>query len=170
MLKKYGVVLALVAVCAFAALALAGCGTSDGAASTEVAPADGSAAAEPAQDTSALAVGEVVNRDGVTIGVLKVEAGPKDWSQEETLKVTVTYKNETDEAISFNTYDWASETAGGVRAEAGIVDADTIDSGELAPGGEMTGEVYLPAKDATKIVFTANMFLDSEDDLLVWVL
>ena len=170
MRKRIGMWTLLSLVGTLTAVLITGCGTSDVAGEVEVSGGSGQAAATPAQDTSSLEVGKEVSRDGVTVGVLSVVDGPADWAGDPTVKVTVHYKNETEESLSFGEWDWSVESAGGVRSDTSMVDGETLGTGELAPGGEITGDVYLPAKDAAKIVFTSNMLFDSEDDLLVWIL
>jgi len=171
----------LVTVCTFALLVAvlgsAGCSadaSSDGAA-VKSADAQGSSdgeadAAEPAKDMTSLAVGEVVTIDGVGIGVKAVEKGPKDWSGDATIRVTVVYENGTDSEISFNVFDWSVENESGVRKDGSLTDKESISSGNLAPGGKLEGDVFLPAKGAAKILYSGNWLFDGEEDKLIWII
>lgn len=137
----------------------------------EVTKGDGTkseAPAEPKQDFQNLSIGDSYEKGGAKVTVVAVEDGGKSWGNDPLIKVTVTYLNNSDKGLSFNPYDWSVQSNAGARTDSALTDAKSLDSGELAPGGTVTGDVYLKAEDAAKIIYTSNMFLDGEDDLVMW--
>lgn len=58
--------------------------------------------------------------------------------------VTVTYVNKADRALPYNVFDWRIQTSGGQVNDPGLHD-HTLGSGDLVPGGTVTGTVIFDA-------------------------
>lgn len=121
-----------------------------------------------------LKVGDTADYPGeAKVTLVAVEAGPKDYSGKPTLKLTVRYENTGKTALSFNTYDWKLEDAGGARTnDFTVIEGSPPDlgSGEIAPGGKKEGAVYLVNESAAvKIVYELSMF-SGEEGLATWAL
>lgn len=124
------------------------------------------------QGTENLAVGTAVDMgDGATVSVDSIET-VSNYDGSALIKATVTYKNNSDDTISFNSLDWKGEDANGaqenveyyVGADAST-DKSALDSGNLAAGGTKTGTVYF--KEGTvKILYSGNIF--SKDVKASW--
>lgn len=115
-----------------------------------------------------LSIGDVYEMRGAAVSVTAIADGGKDYEKKELLKVTVSYVNNSEEAVSFNPYDWSIQDINGARTDTAFsADGEQISSGELAPGGKVSGDIYFFAKDADKIVYTNNMF-DGEDAIAMW--
>ena len=54
---------------------------------------------------------------------------------------TVTYVNDGDQQSSFNIFDWSLQDPAGAARTVGIFGDNDLSSGELAPGGTVTGDV-----------------------------
>ncbi|MGV8084523.1 MAG: DUF4352 domain-containing protein [Coriobacteriia bacterium] len=167
---------AVVAVLVFGALALVACGstpTSSGASGsdTSTTTAGSDTAAKPLD----LAIGQTANYadTGLKVTVVSAGAGPNDYSGKATYKITVKYENTGKESISFNIWDWQLEDANGARTnDIAILSsgpATLSSSGELAPGGSVSGDIYLsPGPSVAKIVYSPSFF-SGEDNLATWV-
>jgi hypothetical protein len=120
-----------------------------------------------------LAVGESADYDGLKVTVVEAKAGPKDWQGKPTFMVKVRYENGTDEAASFNEFDWYIEDKEGARTqETAILESspETLSSGEIAPGGSKTGVMYFSAKGAVaKVIYEPSWFA-TEENLATWII
>lgn len=109
-------------------------------------------------------VGDIITYDGRDITITSVERNTYTDNQfykadagKEFIKVNVIIDNKSDKNISYNTYDWKIQDSEGViqDVDAGLqytVDG-ALDSGELAPGGKKTGDLYFEVpKDDTGLV------------------
>lgn len=151
--------------------------TEEAAPAQEEAPAEQPAPAEEApseeapaeQDYSALAVGQGVAFDsGLTVAVVGVQRGLTKYDGSPVTCITVTYTNSGDGTESFNVFDWKGEDANGVQRSSTFVSDSTneLHSGSLAPGGTVTGNVYLEG-DVTRAIYVENIFTDRQ---VGWVL
>ena len=131
------------------------------------------AAVEPEQtlDSQNLPIGTAYTKKNISVTVLSVEEGPYTYDDKATQKVTVNYVNNSEkDSVSFNPFDWAGEDANGVRRDYAYVSGvDDFRSGELAPGGQVTGDLYFEAP-IVKVVYTGNWFWDSETDKIIWII
>lgn len=115
-----------------------------------------------------LKVGQIVTKDGVSVAVTGIADGGKNYEDKPVLRVEVVYTNQGKETATFNSFDWSMQDTNGARGDVEITDAtDTLESGELAPGGSKSGALYFLKKDAAKVVYTSNMF-DDEEDKIMW--
>ncbi len=102
---------------------------------------------------------------GLTITVNSVESGlVRDFDDTSMVCVSVTYVNNGTKTQSFNTYDWKGQDANGAQRSASyFTDAvNELNSGSLAPGGTITGNLYFEAPIA-KVVYEANFFTDTQN-------
>lgn len=124
------------------------------------------------QSTENLAAGTAVDMgDGATVSVDSIET-VSNYDGSALIKATVTYKNNSDDTISFNSFDWKGEDANGAQENVELffgadasTDKSALDSGNLAAGGTKTGTVYF--KEGTvKILYSGNIF--SKDVKASW--
>lgn len=110
------------------------------------------------------AVGETLElSNGLKVSVDSVTPGFTDYSGSPLTKVVVTYNNDGKDKRSFNSYDWKAEDPQGAQTSSTIYSkADTslqLNSGELAPGGKKTGEIYFKGTVA-KMVYSTSILSD----------
>lgn len=137
----------------------------------EETPAEPAPAEEPPaeQDLSALAVGQAVTYDsGLSVSVVGVERGLTKYDGSPVTCITVTYTNAGSGNESFNALDWKGEDANGVQRTYTFVTDGTneLHSGSLAPGGTVTGNIYLEG-DITRAIYVENFWSDKQ---VGWVL
>jgi len=162
-------VLALVLV-----LGLAACGTPPTAgtpsAGSGTSAGGGGSSSSAAPKPLNLAIGTPAKYEQGEVTVTKAGPGPKDYSGKASYAITVSYKNTGSEALSFNPFDWSLEDANGARSQdTAIIDGkDGMSSGEIAPGGSLTGIIYFaPKTPISKVVYKPS-FLSSEDEKATW--
>jgi hypothetical protein len=116
------------------------------------APAAGGPAAAPAfpgaapADTVAQA-GAPVDKDGLVLTSTAIKAGDSTFGK--TLCTTVGYSNGTDRSVSFNGFDWKLQDPNGTILSMTIGgSSNTLNSGDLAPGGKVAGDVCFENKGA----------------------
>ncbi|MFR3451650.1 MAG: DUF4352 domain-containing protein [Collinsella sp.] len=75
--------------------------------------------------------------------------------------VRVTYSNNSDEALSFNSYDWKGESASGVQSDATYYSeaAEELSYGDLSAGGTVSGYVYFEG-DLANVLYLSSPFAD----------
>lgn len=140
---------------------LAGCG-SDKATVTEGA-GDGDKKEETKkeeQPTTDLAVGTTVTTTaGLSVVVDSVQPGLTNYDGSTMTGIHVTYVNNGDEGADYNVYDWKGEDANGAQQNQGYYSegSDELQSGTLAAGGSVAGNVYFDG-DIKKALYFANMF------------
>ena len=140
---------------------LAGCG-SDKATVTEDA-GDGDKKEETKKDeqpTTDLAVGTTVTTTaGLSVVVDSVRPGLTNFDGSTMTGIHVTYVNNGDEGADYNIYDWKGEDANGAQQNQGYYSegADELQSGTLAAGGSVAGNIYFDG-DIKKALYFANMF------------
>ena len=117
--------------------------------------------------------GDVVELDGASIVVNKVtKVNGDDWNRpkngHEYVIVEVTIKNESTSSISYNPYDFKMQNSQGVITDQTFYtsDRDTgLDSGELAPGGSITGTIPFeePINDPQlTLIYEGNFWSNSQ--------
>lgn len=84
----------------------------------------------------------------------------------EFVKVEVSIENNSDNQISYNTFDWKIQNSNGV-----IKDIDGgLNSGELAPGGKVTGFMIfqVPAGDTGLVLsYNPSFFSDKKIEIKI---
>lgn len=139
--------------------------------SGDSAPAANEKPAESAKDYSKMAIGDSVSLDnGLTVTVVDAQVVPQEYG-DDLMRVTVSYVNNGNDSQAYNLLDWKSENANGVERSIEFYmgeDDNTLDSGNLKPGGNITGNVYFES-DATKIYYYSNVLLQSESNIC-WVI
>lgn len=156
--KKWPFVLGAIALL-FVIIAMSSGGNS-GSTSTATDPAASAPALSSDSDASA-AFGTPVDRDGLKLTVTQPKAG--DATVRKTICTTVTYENNTDQPVAFNTFDWKLTDTAGVQVSPGFLGADiskTLGSGNLNPGGTKTGTVCFDrgAGDPQEVAYTGSLF------------
>lgn len=104
--------------------------------------------------------------DQVTVGDLTVTAQPLTaaqlpFSDGPAACSTVTYRNTGSASGPFNLFDWQMQsTAGTVVTPAFGTDDSALGSGQLVPGGEVSGQVCFEGRAGTGsvLLYTANVF------------
>ncbi|MCW2697990.1 MAG: hypothetical protein JWR62_3075 [Modestobacter sp.] len=144
--------------------------TGDGAEGGTEAPAGPAFQGQQEGDVSA-EPGQTITIDDVAITASPLTDGDAAFGA--TLCSTVTIANGGDDAASFNGgFDWNLQDPAGASRSTTLGGSDTLlNSGELAPGGTVTGDVCFDnptAAPGTYAVIYAPTFSFS-DDRAVWV-
>lgn len=123
-------------------------------------------ASESKPDDSAgekkLAVGASVElSNGMTVAVDEIVPGLTNYDGATLTGVRVTYVNNSDEALSFNSYDWKGESASGVQSDATYYSEATeeLSYGDLSAGGTVSGCVYFEG-DLSNVLYFSSPFAD----------
>lgn len=150
-------------------------GTSSASTSSAPVSASGDVAgtastAQPAAQTDAqsaasanLAVGTTASLDnGLSVTVSEVAPGLVNYDGSSVTAVRVTYANNGSAQVPFNLYDWKAQDANGVISDPAIfggtdAGAEQLSSGQLAPGGSVSGTVYFDGT-LTQVQYFTNMF------------
>lgn len=131
--------------------------------------ASNSASVSETQSFEDLPIGSTVDlKNGLSVRVDSVESGLINYDGGEITRVTVTYKNNSSSAKSFYTYDWKGQDAQGAQySEAYYSKAENeLRSGELAPGGTVTGDIYFDGVLA-KVVY--KQMISFNNETISWV-
>lgn len=123
-------------------------------------------ASESKPDDSAgekkLAVGASVElSNGMTVSVDEIVPGLTNYDGATLTGVRVMYANNSDEALSFNSYDWKGESASGVQSDATYYSEATeeLSYGDLSAGGTVSGYVYFEG-DLSNVLYFSSPFAD----------
>ncbi len=120
---------------------------------------------EETLEDESFTVGDVIEHEG---RILTVDSVERDWVSPEEydtpsegdayVLIELTLENESEERVSFNPFHFEIKDAEGVIQSHGaaVMGIDTLSSGELAPGGEISG----------KLVFEVNE--DNLEDLTLF--
>ncbi len=118
------------------------------------------------QDYSSLTIGQSVTlKDGLVISVDNVRTGLEKYDGSAVTEITVTYQNTGSKNATFNAFDWkAQDASGAIRSQDFVVSVseNELHSGELAPGGTVSGNVYFEG-DITKVYYYSNVFQTGSD-------
>ncbi|WP_251212358.1 DUF4352 domain-containing protein [Adlercreutzia murintestinalis] len=145
---------------------------------TSIASSSSESQASSANDESAnapesfenLALGTAVELDnGMTVQVDAVQPGLANYNGAEVTGITVTYTNNGTSSQSFNVYDWKGEDAQGAqRSTTYYSEAENeLNSGSLAAGGSVTGNVYFDGA-ISKAVY--EQLISFDDEVISWTL
>lgn len=121
-----------------------------------------------APDYSNMRIGDTVTLvNGLKITVNETEVFTPEYLKSTMTRVNVTYENTGDEKQSFNLLDWKSENSSGVeRSITAWSDGKTdLGSGNLKPGGTITGNVYFDGDDITSVYYYNNVLFQSDSDV-----
>ncbi|GAA2849548.1 hypothetical protein GCM10010472_03190 [Pseudonocardia halophobica] len=109
----------------------------------------------------ALAAGGTVTFDGLAVTSTPLRAG--DSTFEKTLCTTVSYANGGTSTASFSVFDFElQDPAGAILSPTFFGGGKGLDTGELAPGGKVSGDVCFEDKARTNgvyVVLEPNMFV-----------
>jgi U5 snRNP spliceosome subunit len=112
----------------------------------------------------AVAAGGTVAFDGLQVTSTELRRGSSTFGK--TLCTTVTYVNGSNRTASYNTFDFEMQDAKGAIVNPTFFGGgDTIGSGDLAPGGTVSGDVCFEDKAASNglyIVFYKSSFWRSD--------
>lgn len=116
-----------------------------------------------------LSVGTTAAIGKVDVTVTSITEGPARYDGTPTIRVDVTYRNNSTSQVSYNPYDWRVEEADGTREADTYVpgDSDTLHSGNLATGQTKTGHMYFRNSDAAAVSYTSSM-VDTDDRRVTW--
>lgn len=124
------------------------------------------------KDTGANA-GETITQKNVAITTTPLQTKQSEFMPPQ-LCTTITIKNDGDQQQSFNMFDWKMQDPNGA-AKNGMPPFDNtgsgFDSGEIAPGGQTTGDLCFDGDPAVApgeyvVLYQGNVFLS---DRLAWV-
>jgi Domain of unknown function (DUF4352) len=92
--------------------------------------------------------GQSATLDGLTLSSSQVKVGDRLFGKR--LCTNVSYANGASRAVSFNGFDWKLQDPNGTILTMTIGGSnDTLNSGELAPGGKVSGDVCFEDKGPT---------------------
>jgi hypothetical protein len=137
------------------------------------APAGGPPAFPGATEDDVVAqAGDTVDADGVQITAAALTRG--DATIGETLCTTVTYNNQSDRPSAFNGgFDWKLQGPSGAILSPTITGSDNLlSAGELAPGGNTTGDVCFDAPQGTpsgQYVVLLDPTFSFSSDRIAWL-
>ena len=113
-------------------------------------------------------IGDIVSLDGYNVSANSVSRKSacgysKPNTGNEFLYVNITLVNSSDEDQNYNPLDFKVEDLNGNRKERDCIqDENYLDSGDLAPGGKVTGTLVfqLPKGSSAKLIFEPNTFTE----------
>jgi hypothetical protein len=122
-------------------------------------PSD-AATASVEQPPGEFTAGQTVDRDG-----LQITAAPlaKDRAYgQKVLCSMVTYRNTGETEASFNQFDWKIQSPKGVQESAYSAEKEALNSGQLAPGGTVAGNVCIkdPGLKGDYLIINESFFAD----------
>jgi hypothetical protein len=121
------------------------------------------------EDDTVAQAGAPVDKDSLVLTSTAVKAGDSTFGK--TLCTTVSYNNGTDKSVSFNGFDWKLQDPNGTILSMTIGGSSkTLNSGDLAPGGKVSGDVCFENKGAAAgqyvVLYQGNIFLG---DRIAWI-
>jgi hypothetical protein len=136
-----------------------GIGRSDSPPAAVGAPADPAAGEDAAQQQ--FAAGQTVDRDGVQLTAEPLRKIKPQYG-EAMVCSKVTYRNGSDQESSFNLLDWKIQNPAGVQSPATFAQDDALQSGQLAPGGTVAGDVCIqdPGAAGDYLIINEAFFAD----------
>jgi hypothetical protein len=113
--------------------------------------------------------GEVVNKDGVSLTSSAVKRGESTFGK--SLCTRVKYSNGTNAAVSFNEFDWKLQGPNGAILSPAIGGSQNLlNSGDLAPGGSVSGDVCFDEKSGAQgqyvVLYQGSIF---SGDRIAWL-
>lgn len=114
--------------------------------------------------------GEVVNTNGLSLtSSAAVKRGDSTFGK--SLCTTVKYGSGTDAAVSFNGFDWKLQGPNGAILSTTIGGSrNVLNSGDLAPGGSVSGDVCFDAKSGAQgqyvVLYQGSIF---SGDRIAWL-
>ena len=112
------------------------------------------------QSTTDLAVGATVTTAaGLSVVVDSVQSGLTNYDGSTMTGIHVTYVNNGDEGADYNIYDWKGEDANGAQQNQGYYSegSDELQSGTLAAGGSVAGNIYFDGDIKEDTVFCQHV-------------
>lgn len=153
--------------------------------SAAISPSTDASAAAPAAAAAAPAAAafpgakdsDVVGKAGAAlkVGDATVTSAPiakGDATFGKTICTATTMSNGSKETISFNAFDWKLQTPSGTILNPGFTGSDnTLNSGEIAPGGKASGDVCFDNKkaEAGKFVVLYEPVFSFFSDRAAWI-
>ena len=150
---------------------------SSGASASESAAASSAQAAQATStqnaasaDYSSLNLGETATLDnGLAITVNSVQPDVESFDGSTVTGVSITYENRGAASVPYNIYDWQAQDAKDEPRNPTYVSTqeDLLNSGTLAPGGSVTGNVFFDG-DIVKVRYIATAVQADAD--IAWAL
>ncbi|MBP2339192.1 hypothetical protein JOF41_005370 [Saccharothrix coeruleofusca] len=166
--KRFILLLALLAIVVIVAVNVSGGDDKPTAQEPGAQPAFAGATAD---DVVAKA-GETVDADGVRVTTTQLVPGDKTFGN--TLCTTVTYTSQSDQPSNFSgATDWKMQDPNGAILFSTITGSkNLLQSGQLAPGGNTTGDVCFNAPQGTppgQYVVLLEPFFRFSSDRIAWL-
>ncbi|WP_297662227.1 DUF4352 domain-containing protein [Pseudonocardia sp.] len=113
--------------------------------------------------------GETVVKDGLSLTSSAVKAGDSTYGK--SLCTAVHYSNGTTATVSFNAFDWKMQDPDGTILSTTFGGSQKmLDSGELEPGGNVSGDVCFDNKSGTPgqhiVLYQGSIF---SGDRIAWL-
>ena len=107
------------------------------------------------------AAGQTVDRDGVQINAAPLRKVKPQYGDAMVCS-KVTYRNTGTTAQSFNVFDWKIQNPDGVQSTAAMAQKGGLQSGQLAPGGTVAGDVCAtdPGAKGDYLIINEQFFAD----------
>ena len=131
---------------------------------------DADAAADEEDATTEFAPGQTYTTSkGLDVTVNSVST-TSDALGSSYIAAEVTYLNNGDEQLSFGPTDWSVQTPAGVVSDFTYAPIDGIlDSGELTPGGTITGTVFFEGTDSGEYRIMWEPMFSFSSDSATWI-
>lgn len=145
----------------------------DNNSSTSQTTTNNSSSNSDSSEKDTFAVGDVISYDNKEITVTKVQRNYntgneyiKPESGKEFIKINIKIENKSNEKISYGTWDWEVQDSDGDIQNVASISYSTdgaLNSGDLAPGGKKTGDLYfeVPKDDSGLILHYKSSFWSS---------
>jgi hypothetical protein len=106
-------------------------------------------------------VGQTVDRDGLQITAEPLRKVKPQYGDRMVCS-KVTYNNTGNQAASFNMFDWKIQNPAAVQSPATMAQDGGLQSGQLAPGGTVSGDVCAtdPGAKGDYLVINEAFFAD----------
>lgn len=180
--KKKRFILALVIVVIILIIVFSNLGKSGTTGATVVTPGGQAAPAAPAQSSDAppafpgatsndtvAKAGDAVTKDDLVVTTTAIKKGDSTFGK--TLCSTMTYQNNKKDSVSFNAFDWKLQDPNGTILTTTFGGSNNaLNSGDLAPGGKVTGDVCFDNKSGASgqyvVLYQGNIF---SGDRIAWL-
>jgi Domain of unknown function (DUF4352) len=180
--KKKRFILAILIVVIIVIIVSSNSGKSGSSGATVVSPGGQAAPAAPAQSSDAppafpgatkndtiAKAGDAVNKDDLVLTTTALKAGDSTFGK--SLCSRMTYQNNKKDAVSFNAFDWKLQDPNGAILTTTIGgSSNLLNSGDLAPGGKVSGDVCFDNKSGASgqyvLLYQGNVF---SGDRIAWL-
>lgn len=122
-------------------------------------------------DYSHMPIGQSVTlENGLTISVNSVSVESRQYGSGSITRINVSYTNNGSSNADFNMFDWKAEDQSGairmITAYGG--GGSDLSSGDLTPGGSVTGDIFYDGNDISKIYYYSNALIQQSSEIC-WI-